>query len=74
VGSCEHGNEPSNFIKDGEYLDCLSDCKVLKKDSAPWGWSVGWLSAILTRVIHGLSVSPSECWVSTFKQALPASF
>jgi hypothetical protein len=33
---CEHGNEPSGSIKWGEFLDQLSDCYVLKKDSAPW--------------------------------------
>jgi hypothetical protein len=25
VGSCEHGDEPSGFIKGGELLDWLSD-------------------------------------------------
>jgi hypothetical protein len=25
-GSCEHGNETSGFIKNGEFLDQLSDC------------------------------------------------
>jgi hypothetical protein len=33
--SCEHGNEPSGSIKCGEFLDWLSDCWLLKKDSAP---------------------------------------
>jgi hypothetical protein len=36
AGSCEHGNEPSGSIKGGEFLDQLSDCQLLKKDSAPW--------------------------------------
>jgi hypothetical protein len=35
VGFCEHGNEPSGSIKDGEFLDYLSHYKLLKKDSAP---------------------------------------
>jgi hypothetical protein len=26
VGSCEHGNEPSDFIKGGEFPDLQSDC------------------------------------------------
>jgi hypothetical protein len=26
VGPCEHDFEPSGFIKDGEFLDYLSDC------------------------------------------------
>jgi hypothetical protein len=24
--SCEHGNEPSGYMKGGEFLDQLSDC------------------------------------------------
>jgi hypothetical protein len=32
AGSCEHVNEPSVFIKGGEFLDYL-----LEKDSAPCG-------------------------------------
>jgi hypothetical protein len=36
AGSCECGNEPSGFIKCGEYLDSLRTGKLLKKDSAPW--------------------------------------
>jgi len=26
VASCEHGNEPSGSIKDGEFLDYVSKC------------------------------------------------
>jgi hypothetical protein len=36
TASCEHGNEPSGSIKGGEFLDKLSDCQLLKKDSDPW--------------------------------------
>jgi hypothetical protein len=36
AGSCEHSNEPSGSIKVGEFPDLLSDCQLLKKDSAPW--------------------------------------
>jgi hypothetical protein len=36
VGCCEHGNEPLGSIKGGEFLDYLSNCQLLKKDSAPW--------------------------------------
>jgi hypothetical protein len=36
AGCCEHGNEPSGCLKGGELLDWLSDCQLLKKDSAPW--------------------------------------
>lgn len=31
VGSCEHGNETSGFIKGKEFLDWLSDYQFLKK-------------------------------------------
>jgi hypothetical protein len=34
AGPCEHGNEPSVSLKGGEFLDQLSDYKLLKKDSA----------------------------------------
>jgi hypothetical protein len=36
AGCCEHGNEPSGSIKGREFLDKLSDCQLLKKDSAPF--------------------------------------
>jgi hypothetical protein len=32
---CEHGNEPSNSIKGGEFLEKLSDCQFPKKGPAP---------------------------------------
>jgi hypothetical protein len=35
AGCCEHGNEPSGSVKGGVFLDYLSDCWLLKKDSAP---------------------------------------
>jgi hypothetical protein len=34
AGSCEYGNEPFGSIKGGVFLDQLSDCQLLKKDSA----------------------------------------
>jgi hypothetical protein len=34
-GSCEHGNEPSGSIECWEVLECLSDSRLPKKDSAP---------------------------------------
>jgi hypothetical protein len=40
-GSCEHGNEPSGSIKGVEFLDWLSDCKLLKKDYASWSYGAG---------------------------------
>jgi hypothetical protein len=39
AGSCEHDHEPSGSIKEGEFLDYLSDYQLLKKDSALWSWS-----------------------------------
>jgi len=27
---CEHGNEPLGSIKEGEFLDWLSDCQLVK--------------------------------------------
>jgi hypothetical protein len=35
-GSCEHDNEPSGSIKRWEFLEWLSDGRLLKKGSAPW--------------------------------------
>jgi hypothetical protein len=32
----EHGNEPSDFIKCGEFLYHLRKFWVLRKNSAPW--------------------------------------
>jgi len=36
AGSRDNGNESLGSVKGGEILDWLSDCKLLKKDSAPW--------------------------------------
>jgi hypothetical protein len=30
VGSCEHGSEHLNSMKDGEFLDRVSDCRIFK--------------------------------------------
>jgi hypothetical protein len=32
VGFFEHGNEPSGSIKEGEFLDYLSEYQLLKND------------------------------------------
>jgi hypothetical protein len=32
----EHGDETSNAIKGGEFLDYLSNYQLLRMDSAPW--------------------------------------
>jgi hypothetical protein len=34
ASSCEYGNEPSGSIKGEEFLDYMSDCQLLKRDSA----------------------------------------
>jgi hypothetical protein len=33
IRNSEHDNEPSYSIKEGEFLDEVSDCHLLKKDS-----------------------------------------
>jgi len=35
-GSCEHGNETSDSIKDREFIAYTRDYYLLKKDSHPW--------------------------------------
>jgi len=37
AASCGHGNEPSGSIKRRTFFGYLSDCWLLKKDSAPCG-------------------------------------
>jgi hypothetical protein len=32
-GSCEQDNEPSDFVKGGEFLYQMNDCQFFKKDS-----------------------------------------
>jgi hypothetical protein len=34
-GTCDCGNEPSDSIKCGEFLEQLKTCFILKKDTAP---------------------------------------
>jgi hypothetical protein len=36
TGCYEHGSEHSGSIIGREFLDCMSDYKLLKEDSAPW--------------------------------------
>jgi hypothetical protein len=31
AGNCEYGNEPSNYIKSGQFHDQLNDSQLLKK-------------------------------------------
>jgi hypothetical protein len=35
AGNCECGDEPSGFIKCGEFLESLRTGQLLKKDSSP---------------------------------------
>jgi hypothetical protein len=37
-GCCEHGNEPSMFIKGGEFLDQMNKYKFSKKDPVLWNY------------------------------------
>ena len=36
AGFCESGDEPSGFIKCGEFLDQLKTGQILKTDIVPW--------------------------------------
>jgi hypothetical protein len=45
-GSCEHGNEPSRFIKFWETLEQLSDWQLLKKDSDSWSYFVSYIQSL----------------------------
>jgi hypothetical protein len=36
VSSCEHGNEPLDSVRGGQFFDQLSDSQHLKKDPAQW--------------------------------------
>jgi hypothetical protein len=38
--SYEHGNEPSGYIQGEEFLNQMSDYRLLRKDSGPWDRSV----------------------------------
>jgi len=66
AGSYEHSNELSDCIKCGEFLDWLSDYKLLK-ESARWGslvglfvgWLVGWLVGLSVGRSVGRSVGQS---------------
>jgi hypothetical protein len=35
AGFCEHGNEPSGYIKGGEFIEELSDFWLIKKFYVP---------------------------------------
>jgi hypothetical protein len=44
---CDHGNEPSAFIKCREFCHRLRDLQLLKKGFAPWNWSSNHLNILL---------------------------
>jgi hypothetical protein len=37
-GSCKHGNELSNFINGGKFLEQLKNYQLLKVNLAPWNY------------------------------------
>jgi hypothetical protein len=41
AGAWECGNERLSSMKRGEFLDSQSNCWLLKKGYAPWGYLVG---------------------------------
>jgi hypothetical protein len=57
AGSCDHGNEPSESIKDG-FLDQPSDCQLLGKVSTPWNWLVCWFATVEPLVLLPILNTP----------------
>jgi hypothetical protein len=43
AGSSEQGNEPSDSLKGGKFLEQLRDYQLLKKNFAWWSYSVRYL-------------------------------
>ena len=43
AGCCECGNEPLGYVKFGEFLDQVRNCKLVRKDSSSWSQSVSYL-------------------------------
>jgi hypothetical protein len=68
AGSCEHGNEPSDSIKGGEFFDYLSDFQLSRRTSLHrvkfsllcWlvccllGDRFGWLTVLLLNSVYFL--------------------
>jgi hypothetical protein len=68
-GSCGHGNEPSECIKDDEFIDQLSDYKLIK-NLYDWRFSQRWLrrvssSGIWRCVVRWVSTDVSEDHISS---------
>jgi hypothetical protein len=38
AGCCEHGDELLRSIKCWKFLEQMRNCRLLKKDSAPWSY------------------------------------
>jgi hypothetical protein len=51
----EHGNEPSGSLEVWEFLDWLSDCQLLKKDSSAWSGSNFYANTRVVSKVHGLT-------------------
>jgi hypothetical protein len=49
-GPCVNGIEPSGSKKGRKLLDYLSDCWLLKKESAPWSYTR--MRSIFYAVLH----------------------
>jgi hypothetical protein len=72
-GSCEHGNEPSDFLKDGEFIVFVGDYKLFKKNSAVW-WSVyvsncahSYFSKLTANGLYARGSNPgTDDWISLF--------
>jgi hypothetical protein len=53
-GPCEHGNEPSGFIKCWKILEWLCNSGLLKKGLAPWSQLVSFQNSACTGVMGAL--------------------
>ena len=53
AGTCERGNDTSDSIKCGEFLDLLRNCLLLKKESAPWSVII-FIDTMVTSAARGL--------------------
>jgi len=43
AGCCENGNEPSSYIKCGDFFEYLMTYWLLKKDDGAWSYLVVYL-------------------------------
>jgi hypothetical protein len=57
--SCERGNEPSDSVRGGVFLDELSDYQLLKKYCVPWSYSV--------RILGETDISQGFCFLNSAK-------